>query len=78
MLGADVPRVGMRRQRLNALALDRQHQTAAVFHEARPPIRVPELLAQSIHVPLILCEVSHGSSTRLPSSYYKAMIFMTQ
>jgi hypothetical protein len=39
---------------------------------------VPELLTQSIHVPLILCEVSHGSSTRLPSSLHNAMIFMTQ
>lgn len=77
VLGADVSRVSMRRKRFDALALDGQHQTTPVFHEARAPIRVPELFTQPIHVPLILSEVGHGSSKRLRSSVYNAMKFMT-
>jgi hypothetical protein len=78
VLGADVPRVGMRRQRLNALAFDRQHQTAAVLDEARLPIRVTQQSRQVIHVSLELSEVCHNSSTSLPGSSDNAMIFMTQ
>src|SRR5690606_5325043 len=40
MLGADVIRIGVRGQRLNALTFDRQHQGPAIVCEARASIRV--------------------------------------
>jgi hypothetical protein len=78
MLRADVPRIGMRRQRFDALAFDRQHQTAAVVDEAGAPIGMSKDFAQMIHVPLKLSEISHDTSTRLLRSRDNAMIFMTQ
>ena len=68
----------LRRQRFDALAFDRQHQTAAVVDEAGAPIGMSKDFAQMIHVPLKLSEISHDTSTRLLRSRDNAMIFMTQ
>lgn len=45
MLGSHVERIGLRRQRLHALTLERQHQTAAIISQALVSSRVIQCFA---------------------------------
>jgi hypothetical protein len=55
VFGRHVARIGFRSQRLYALALQRQHQTAAIFRQVLVARRITQPFAQTRHVTLEFC-----------------------
>jgi hypothetical protein len=62
MLGGNVEGSGMRRQRLDTFALNRQHQPTAIFQQALMSCRIVQTFAQMRHIPIELIYSGHESS----------------
>ena len=62
VLGLHVQRIKVRRQRLHALAFDRQHQTSAVIQQNSAPISVTQHTRQLLKIPLQFFVDSHDAT----------------
>lgn len=76
MLGTDVPRIGMSRERIDVLVFNRQHQPVIVLGKSCVSTCMCDPLKQITHIPLTFRKVSHISLTGLTAIPHIAMLVL--